>query len=401
MWHLCILVTIFSLLLSSDHGDCKERMHRRHKSTEAKHAAQYHHARHGEFKWLDVKDIPGVNDQVQMDPDFRPLGTPVERILGDQPLYVSMTTIKARLPFVIPSIQNLLNSTVLPTQIFVVISQGSYLYDEGVKPIDIPYELLRLQGTGLVSIIYSENIGPHRKLLPVLSRFWNQDCVIVTMDDDREPEFLHTALARLLDYYIASGRESIVGLRVRRLGFCEPKAWKLIEYSVCNWPQIDSGRTEMLVLPTGSGSILYRPKFFTDLVFDRELRELTATNDDLAFRLVTMMNNVPVVMGCCDEKHPCWIPETSLVDATHTAYPTPAPIGLSESQKIRLWSANREKNRNGRMWMNSVIYLEDKKGFNFAGVLKKYLQRERGYCMSADNKEPQYECAISEVCPVS
>ena len=50
------------------------------------------------------------------------------------------------------------------------------------------------------------------------------------------------------------------------------------------------------------------PKFFTDLVFDKDLREFTATNDDLAFRLVTMMNNILVVMGCCDEKHPCWIP---------------------------------------------------------------------------------------------
>ena len=107
----------------------------------------------------------------------------------------------------------------------------------------------------------------------------------MTMDDDREPEFLHTSLARLLDYYIASGKESIVGLRVRRLGFCEPSAWKLIEYSVCNWPQVDSGKTEMLVLPTGSGSILYRPKFFTDLVFDRELRQLTGEVFTLTFLL--------------------------------------------------------------------------------------------------------------------
>ena len=188
--------------------------------------------------------------------------------------------------------------------------------------------------------MYTRNYGPHRKLLPVLSKFWNQDCVIVTMDDDRETEFLHTALARLLDYYIASGMEYIVGLRVRRFGFCGPPSWKLIEYSVCNWPQVDNGRTEMLVLPTGSGSVLYRPKFFTDLVFDWELRELTATNDDLAFRLVTMMNNVLVVMGCCDEKHPCWLDGlTTPLDGT--PYPTPAPITLAESQKIRLWTANR------------------------------------------------------------
>ena len=98
----------------------------------------------------------------------------------------------------------------------------------------------------------------------------------------------------------------------------------------------------MLVLPTGSGSILYRPKFFTDLVFDHELRALTATNDDLAFRLVTLMNNIMVVMGCCDEKHPCWIPTETPQGST--PWPTPAPMGLSESQKIRLWTSNRGEN---------------------------------------------------------
>jgi hypothetical protein len=35
-----------------------------------------------------------------------------------------------------------------------------------------------------VSIVFTENIGPHRKLLPLLSRKWNEDCVIMTTDDD-------------------------------------------------------------------------------------------------------------------------------------------------------------------------------------------------------------------------
>jgi len=60
-----------------------------------------------------------------------------------------------------------------------------------------------------INVVYTDNIGPHRKLLPVLSKFWHMDCVIVTMDDDREPEFLKTALARLLEYYIASGITAI------------------------------------------------------------------------------------------------------------------------------------------------------------------------------------------------
>ena len=85
-----------------------------------------------------------------------------------------------------------------------------------------------------------------------------------------------------------------------------------------------------------------------------------------------------------------------------------------------------EKNRNGKMWMNSVMYLEDKKGFNFSDVLEKNLYRERSYCMAAagvqirgvtggsssssssgggvaalgGKKDPYaYECAVSDICP--
>ena len=51
------------------------------------------------------------------------------------------------------------------------------------------------------------------------------------------------------------------------------------------------------------------------------------------------------------------------------------------------------------MWMNSVMYLEDKKGFNFSNVLATYLEKERSYCLVPTNKEPAYECAVTEVCP--
>jgi hypothetical protein len=52
------------------------------------------------------------------------------------------------------------------------------------------------------------------------------------------------------------------------------------------------------------------------------------------------------------------------------------------------------------MWMNSVMYLEDKKGFNFTEVLEKNLYKERSYCMNPENKDPPYECGISAVCPI-
>ena len=65
------------------------------------------------------------------------------------------------------------------------------MLDKGVKAKFIPLELQYLAAsTDIFSIIFTQNIGPHRKLLPILAHFWGNDCVIVTFDDDR-PIRLH------------------------------------------------------------------------------------------------------------------------------------------------------------------------------------------------------------------
>lgn len=229
-----------------------------------------------------------------------------------------------------------------------------------------------------------ENIGPHRKLLPILSRLWSQDDVIVTFDDDRRVP--RDSLLRLIKYYLNSNRDAVVGLRVRRIGVCatyrtggsggskasqvspprshttadaasnatvsrklrerrhrrhrrkrsKPKtAHKdiselalphqsqshaavsraipdvakrhyrlgLAEYGACRWPRVQNRYIikEMLALPTGNGGVLYRPRFFHPIVFDEQLRALTQWNDDLTFRLSTMVKGIFVVPGCCDD----------------------------------------------------------------------------------------------------
>ena len=64
------------------------------------------------------------------------------------------------------------------------------------------------------------------------------------------------------------------------------------------WGQTTSGRHEMLVLPTGTGGVLYRPRFFHPIVFDARLGNMTYVGDDIAFRLSTMIKKVKVVVGC-------------------------------------------------------------------------------------------------------
>jgi hypothetical protein len=173
-------------------------------------------------------------------------------------------------------------------------------------------------------------------------------------------------LFRLINHYVDSNRESIVGLRTRRIGLCasnnihsgknhgnlinknidnsdnndiknveneisavkntkqrrlssklnlksrkylkiilDESKFRLANYDFCFWPRIQNSKKEFLVLPTGNGGILYRPNFFHKIVFDPILRGLTLYNDDLTFRLSTLANKVYVINGCCEKLEFC------------------------------------------------------------------------------------------------
>ena len=75
--------------------------------------------------------------------------------------------------------------TLLPTHIYVFISLEPNLLDVGIPPNKVPLPLQYLVTTGMVSIVYTENIGPHRKLLPLLQKHWDDDDVLIaTFGDD-------------------------------------------------------------------------------------------------------------------------------------------------------------------------------------------------------------------------
>lgn len=94
------------------------------------------------------------------------------------------------------------------------------MLDNGIQLTELPQLLHDWIFIGHVSVIYTNNVGPHRKLLPLLQRRWNDNVIIVTIDDDRP--MAKSALLRLVTYYIDSGKSCIVGLRVRRIGMCMP-----------------------------------------------------------------------------------------------------------------------------------------------------------------------------------
>lgn len=231
--------------------------------------------------------------------------------LGGQPVYVSLTTIHNRIYGLYETIESIVEGTMLPDHIYIFLSKEPYLLDHGVTMEFVQSEFKNLNKLLLdfpyISIIFTENIGPHRKLLPLLAQKWEEDCVIVTVDDHEI--YTKSMLSTLLTYYNATNREAVVALRARRMGLCtDAPPWRVSPYTSKGkglWPESSPAIREMLSLPTGTGGVLYRPKFFHPIVFDRRFLNLTHTGDDLMFRLATMAKGVTVVTACLSERSAC------------------------------------------------------------------------------------------------
>ena len=246
--------------------------------------------RDSSYSNITIKWIDALLDQKIQFTHLKLKGTPAEKLTG-QPVYISMTTVSKRAEKVSEIIKTIFSGSVIPTRFYLFISKEPYLIDEGYQTV--PIEFVKLAAIYPISVIYTDNIGPHRKLIPLLWKKWNEDCVIVTYDDDRGAA---ETLSTLISTYLRSDRHSIVAVRNRRFGVCANNNHQLLQYG--KWAVIrECERKEMLLLPTGIGSILYRPRFMHEIVFSKKLLELTTTADDLMFRISSIAKNVSVIMS--------------------------------------------------------------------------------------------------------
>ena len=211
------------------------------------------------------------------------------------PVYVSIATISERVDELSHTIESIIDGYIVPTSIFIFVSSEPMLKDRGIPRRSLPKALVALTKNKPIYIIYTDNIGPHRKLLPILAKYWGSNCAIITLDDD--VIYPKNTVSELVKYYLLSNKDSVVALRSHRIGFCVDKSTlKMVDYKM--WPIIEYGIREMLELPTGTGGVLYRPDFFHPIVFDKELLHLTKTGDDILFRMSCMLKDVSVVTAC-------------------------------------------------------------------------------------------------------
>lgn len=108
---------------------------------------------------------------------------------------MSLTSIKANESILKHCINSLLNQTLKPDAIYLYLSRSSYLLDTGYSSVPNWLESLP------VHVIFVENSGPFRKLLPLLKSKWTTDELIITVDDDTvySPNLIETMVKTYKD----------------------------------------------------------------------------------------------------------------------------------------------------------------------------------------------------------
>lgn len=249
-----------------------------------------------------------------------------------KPIYVSLTTIYQNQDLLYKTLHSLLQQTKKPDKIYLHLSQDPYILDEGFKDKTIDHrDLEQLIGDhDVIEVVWVENTGPYRKLLPLLKAKWEEDCCIITVDDDHE--YHHELIQNLYDDYCE--HECVVSYR----GFtpASPKI-RLFDYR----KRADPRQTKCLVnFSTNGAGTLWKPQFFHktgQLIFNKEIYlNVCSKQDDIWFYVVRCMNHVPCFLG----------------DAVWQA---------KDNSAKGLWNRfNQNNNNNTRVFRKLVQYLEDK-----------------------------------------
>lgn len=130
----------------------------------------------------------------------------------------------------------------------------------------------------------------------MLKHYWVQDVFNVTIDDYLPKYHGFNLLYQLLKKHNIYKTDHIIALRAREIGFCRGSPYTVSVYP--SWVLTKRYyQSEILLLPTRNGGILYKPKYFHRIVFDKKLWELTRSADDITFRLATIIREIPIQLG--------------------------------------------------------------------------------------------------------
>lgn len=212
---------------------------------------------------------------------------------SNQKAYISVTSIAQQQHMLYDTLKSIKSQSVLPEKCYVYLSQEPYLLDTGFDNgiiTDQNLQELITQYSDLFSIVWVQNTGPYRKLLNLLHDRWDEDCMIITIDDDT---IYHRDFVKdMISDYEAS--QCCVGNRCWYL-----PVGKTHEITYQHIPPVRD--EDVFNFHTGKGGVIYHPSFFRktkDLIFERSAYlDVCATTDDIWFNILRMANGVPCAVG--------------------------------------------------------------------------------------------------------
>ena len=215
-------------------------------------------------------------------------------------IYVSVTTIFQNQNMLLNTLRSIVSQTQLPDKVYIYLSEENYLLDTGFTEKKITNkELLNFLSNNkkLFHIKWVKNEGPYRKLLPLLKEKWNEDCIIITIDDDMtyHNEFINNLVSDYNKY------KCVINYR----GFT-PKMNDISEFNYKKrhynnyWePTLNTNNKYSKYIfnfSTNGAGTLFKPEFFhktKDLVFNKDLYlDICKTNDDIWFYITRFKNNI-------------------------------------------------------------------------------------------------------------
>ena len=189
--------------------------------------------------------------------------------------YISLTTFSGRLELVRYTIESLLRQKICADKIYLNISKDPYLIAEGIS--EYPNWLKELVKNKKIEVSVVDNMGPYRKLIPIILKLKKEDNIVICDDDVIYGEdWLKVLLSNS-----AKHPDDIICMHSRKIRRILNDT---IESSYIYWPVFYGRDYQANILPIGVGGVFYKVRFFDlNFLLNKEFLNIAPVNDDLWF----------------------------------------------------------------------------------------------------------------------
>lgn len=202
-------------------------------------------------------------------------------------VYVSLTAIKQNEAIVVETLQSVAAQTQLPDKCFIFLSETPYILDSGFTNRNVGSQLSGfIESNPLFELRWCQNTGPFRKVLPLLEEKFDENCLIITIDDDT---VYNTTLVEKLvgDFNKYNCCTSNWALTLNHAGDVRGLNYENFAHPIPNY---------LYNFHLAKGGVAYHPSFFHKtryLMFDHDVIQRTCpTNDDVWCNFMRIANGI-------------------------------------------------------------------------------------------------------------